>query len=190
MKNHKKYARVAAIHEVNKEVLVITKEFKVGDNVVYPSHGVGKIVEIEEQHIGGMSLELLVVAFDKDKMSLKIPVNKAKKNGLRHLIGQKELNEVVTILQSKSRRSKGMWSKRASEYESKIHSGQLTLVAEVVRDLFKDADASTERSYSEKVLYELALTRLSSEYALLKDMNHENATDNILMLLKDRALAS
>lgn len=161
------------------------KKFNIGDNVVYPSHGVGEIIDIETQIIGGMSLDLLVVKFTNDKMSLKLPVNKAKKTGLRHLSTPTQLRKVLDILKEKPRRSKGMWSKRATEYETKIHSGDLSLVAEVVRDLFKNSESS-ERSYSEKVLYELALSRLSSEYALLNNVDIKIALEKLLCLLKSK----
>ncbi|MBP9791943.1 MAG: CarD family transcriptional regulator [Rickettsiales bacterium] len=166
-----------------------SKVFSISDNVVYPSHGVGRIVDIETQNIGGMSLELLVIKFTQDKMSLKIPVNKARKTGLRHLSTPTELDKTLTILKEKPKRSKGMWSKRATEYETKIHSGDLSLLAEVVRDLFKSAESS-ERSYSEKVLYELALSRLSSEYALLHDIAIDLALEKLLLLLKSRDLVA
>lgn len=159
--------------------------FNIDDNVVYPSHGVGKVVNIEKQDIGGVSLELLVIKFTHDKMSLKIPINKAKKTGLRHLTTPNKLDQVLDILKEKPKRSKGMWSKRATEYETKIHSGDLSLVAEVVRDLFKNSDSS-ERSYSEKVLYELALSRLSSEYALLNNIEIDTALEKLLFLLKNK----
>ena len=161
------------------------KKFNIGDNVVYPSHGVGEIIDIETQNIGGLSLELLVIRFTQDKMSLKIPINKAKKTGLRQLCAPEEIKKVIEILKEKPKRSKGMWSKRATEYETKIHSGDLTLVAEVVRDLFKNSESS-ERSYSEKVLYELALSRLSSEYALLNNINIDSALEKLLCLLKNK----
>lgn len=165
--------------------MINTKAFKIEDNVVYPSHGVGKIVNIETQSIAGTSLELLVIKFTQDKMSLKIPINKARKTGLRHLSTQNELDKAISILKEKPRRSKGMWSKRATEYETKINSGDLSLLSEVVRDLFKSSD-STERSYSEKVLYELALSRLSSEYALLNDVAIDLALEKLMILLKSK----
>lgn len=168
-----------------KDTMTNSNKFNIGDNVVYPSHGVGVIVEIEKQDIGGMSLELLVIKLTKDNMSLKVPINKAKKTGLRHLSTSEELKTVLEILKTKPKRSKGMWSKRATEYENKIHSGNLGLVAEVVRDLFKNSESS-ERSYSEKVLYELALSRLSSEYAILNNIDINSALEKLLILLKSK----
>lgn len=162
--------------------------FKVGDSVVYPSHGVGKVVDIEIQSIGGAKIELFVINFTKEKMSLRVPVKKAEKIGLRHLVSHSEMQKVIDVLQSKAKISKGMWSRRATEYESKINSGELMLIAEVIRDLFKNTE-DTDRSYSERVIYEAALNRLASEYAILYNIDNLKAMDQILDYIKEKQAA-
>ncbi|NRA73757.1 MAG: CarD family transcriptional regulator [Rickettsiales bacterium] len=159
--------------------------FKVGDNVVYPSHGVGKIIKVEKQEVGGFSLKLLVIHLDKEKLFIRIPVNKAQKVGIRLIISNKDMNKVMKILGEKPKSHRGIWSKRAAEYEAKINSGDLLLIAEVIRDLYKDSSAM-DRSYSEKVIYDLALNRLASEYALLHKMDKEKALEKILDFIKEK----
>lgn len=163
--------------------------FKIGTNVVYPSHGVGKIMQLEEQDIGGSKIKFLVIYFDKEKLNLRVPLAKAEKVGVRALSSKKEMDKVLTILSEKPKVNRGIWSKRALEYESKINSGSLISIAEVVRDLFKDT-AVTDRSYSEKVIYDLALTRLSGEYALLYGIDQKAALNKILELIKDKQPAA
>lgn len=162
--------------------------FKVGDSVVYPSHGVGKVVDIEIQSISGSKLELFVINFEKEKMSLRIPVTKAKKIGLRHLVSSVDMQKVISILQSKAKIAKGMWSRRAAEYENKINSGELLLIAEVVRDLYRSSD-DTDRSYSERIIYESALSRLVAEYAILSNVDSTIAMDNILRYIRGKEAA-
>lgn len=158
--------------------------FSKGDTVVYPSHGVGVIQDIEKQEIGGMALELFVIFFQKEKMSLRIPVSKAKKTGLRHIISKNEMEVVIQTLQSKPKTCKGMWSRRATEYESKINSGSLALVAEVVRDLHKNVD-DPDRSYSERIIYESALNRIITEMSVLENIDLEAAEERITSILKE-----
>lgn len=162
--------------------------FKVGDSVVYPSHGVGKVVDIEIQSISGSKLELFVINFEKEKMSLRIPVTKAQKIGLRHLVSSIDMQRVICILQSKAKIAKGMWSRRAMEYETKINSGELVLIAEVVRDLYRNSD-DTDRSYSERIIYESALSRLVAEYAILSKVDNSIALDHILGYIKGKEAA-
>ncbi len=162
--------------------------FKIGDDVVYPSHGVGKITDIENQVIAGVKIELFVIQFKKDKMSLRVPVKKALKIGLRHLVSREIMDKVISVLQSKAKTSKGMWSRRATEYETKINSGQLELIAEVVRDLHRGND-DTDRSYSERVIYESALERLATEYSILYKIDLKQATDQLLELIKTKVAA-
>ena len=161
--------------------------FKEGDQVVYPSHGVGEIIQIESHEIATQKIEFYVIRFTQDRMTLKIPVKKALNSGLRNLADKNVVNEVYDIIQRKSKPSMNkMWSRRAQEYEIKINSGNIFSVAEVVRDLYKEEN---ERSYSERTIYESALNRLSRELALLENINTEDAALKILDLLKDRVAA-
>ncbi|MEQ9115388.1 MAG: CarD family transcriptional regulator [Rickettsiales bacterium] len=160
------------------------KKFSVGDTVVYPSHGVGTIQDIEKQKIGGMDLEFFVIFFEKEKMSLRVPVSKAKKTGLRHIINQDQLVKVFEALKSKPKSCKGMWSRRATEYEAKINSGELHLIAEVVRDLHKNVN-DPDRSYSERVIYESALNRLISEISILENIEVSVAQEKVENIIQE-----
>ena len=162
--------------------------FKVGDRVVYPTHGVGEITEIETQHIGGMELEVFVMNFAKDKMILRVPVKRAENSGLRPICTQDEVRKVVSVLQGRAKASRGMWSRRAQEYEGKINSGDLGAIAEVVRDLYKNVD-DPDRSYSERNIYEAALARLVSEVAAVDNIEHAQALEFLIELLKEKAAA-
>lgn len=162
--------------------------FSIGDSVVYPSHGVGKIVDIEVQLISNMKIELFVVDFEKDKMSMRIPSKKAQKIGLRHLVSRKEMDLILDVLQSTPRPARGMWSRRAAEYESKINSGSLSLAAEVVRDLYKNSE-DTNRSYSERIIYESALSRLVEEYSVIYKLASDKSTEQILSVIRSKQAA-
>ena len=134
-------------------------EFKTNDHVVYPTHGVGKIMKIEEQEVAGMKLELFVITFEKDKMTLRVPTTKAKAVGMRKLSSPDIVNNALNTLKGRARIKRTMWSRRAQEYEAKINSGDLLAVTEVVRDLYR-SEAQPEQSYSERQLYEAALDRI------------------------------
>jgi CarD family transcriptional regulator len=162
--------------------------FKIGEAVVYPSHGVGKISNIEKQVIAGTEVQLLVIELDQNKMSVKIPMQKAIKIGLRHLSSSKDMNYALEVLQGKAKVERGMWSKRAAEYESKINSGNVVLLAEVVRDLYKHT-GEVERSYSERLIYESALNRFSAEYAIVYRVDIKHATEAVLDLVREREAA-
>ena len=162
-------------------------EFKVGERVVYPSHGVGEVVEIEVQMIADTRLTVYVISFPQDKMTLRVPVNRAAAVGLRTLVNKSDVHEVYTILQGKPKRGNKMWSRRAQEYETKINSGEITAIAEVVRDLYKNID--NDRSYSERTIYELALNRLSSEIAILEDISEPDSASKLIDLLRDKLVA-
>lgn len=164
------------------------EKFKVGSKVVYPSHGVGEIVEIESQTIADTTLEVYVVSFPQDKMTLRVPVTRAAASGLRALMDNAAVDEVYEILQSKPKRGNKMWSRRAQEYELKINSGMLSSVAEVVRDLYKNVDS--DRSYSERTIYEAALKRLSSEIAILEKITEEEATSKLVDVLREKLAAA
>ena len=163
-------------------------EFKVGERVVYPSHGVGEIIEIESQAIGEIKLEVYVISFPHDKMTLRVPVSRATASGLRTLATKSDVNKVYSILNDKPKRGNKMWSRRAQEYETKINSGQIEAIAEVVRDLYKNVD--NDRSYSERTIYESALNRLATEIAVLEDIAIASATEKLVELLREKLAAA
>jgi len=163
-------------------------EFKIGEKVVYPSHGVGQIVEIESQMVADTKLEVYVISFPQDKMTLKVPVSRAAAAGLRTLATKSAINDVYAVLQGKPKRGNKMWSRRAQEYEAKINSGEIAAIAEVVRDLYKNVD--NDRSYSERTIYESALNRLASEIAVLEQISSLEASDRLVDLLKEKLVAA
>ncbi|WP_185983829.1 CarD family transcriptional regulator [Aureimonas mangrovi] len=144
--------------------------FKTGESIVYPAHGVGQIVAIEEQEVAGMKLELFVIDFEKDKMRLKVPVAKAESVGMRKLSETDFVDRALKVVQGRARVKKTMWSRRAQEYDAKINSGDLIQIAEVVRDLYR-ADSQPEQSYSERQLYEAALGRMAREIAAVNEVS-------------------
>lgn len=162
------YLHPALVLSVLRGMKYMTKakkaEFRPNDYVVYPAHGVGQIVSIEEQEIAGISLELFVISFEKDKMTLRVPTHKASEVGMRSLSSPDVVSEAMKTLKGKAKVKRAMWSRRAQEYEQKINSGDLIAIAEVVRDLHR-ADDQREQSYSERQLYEAALERLTREVA-------------------------
>jgi CarD family transcriptional regulator len=159
--------------------------FKVGDYAIYPSHGVGKIAGIEKTSIAGQEFSCYLMSFEREKLTIKIPASSAKKIGLRHPISKTEMDEVFSILRSGIKKLKGMWSRRAQEYETKINSGDIILLAEVIRDLTRDIEDS-ERSYSERIIYETAIYRLASEYAAIYKVDLEEAKEKIITTAKDK----
>ena len=161
-------------------------EFRPNDFVVYPAHGVGQIVSIEEQEIAGLTLELFVISFEKDKMTLRVPTNKAADVGMRTLSSPDVVSKAMTTLKGKARVKKAMWSRRAQEYEQKINSGDLIAIAEVVRDLHR-ADDQREQSYSERQLYEAALERLTREVAAVSGADESDAQKEVGEVLLSRA---
>lgn len=156
--------------------------FSSGEYVVYPTHGVGKVADISKQTIAGTELEMLVVNFDKDKMTLRIPVGKVEHVGLRKIAGAATINSALATLKGKARIKKAMWSRRAQEYENKINSGNPVAIAEVVRDLYRSENLA-EQSYSERQIYEQALSRLASEVAVFDNTTIEEANAKLLGLL-------
>ena len=157
--------------------------FEVGDYVVYPKHGVGRVVEIQRQEIAGIPLELFVLRFEKERMTLRVPINKAEAVGMRKLSSQATLNEALTTLKGKPRIKRTMWSRRAQEYEAKINSGDLVSIAEVVRDLHR-AEDQPEQSYSERQIYEAAIGRLARELAAMENIDEPAAQQKIEQVLK------
>ncbi len=163
-------------------------EFRPNDFVVYPAHGVGKIVSIEEQEVAGLSLELFVISFEKDKMTLRVPTNKATAVGMRSLSSPDVVSKAMTTLKGKAKVKRAMWSRRAQEYEQKINSGDLIAIAEVVRDLHR-TDDQREQSYSERQLYEAALERLTREIAAVSGLGETDAQKQVDEVLTRRAAA-
>ena len=156
--------------------------FNSGDFVVYPAHGVGKISDISKQKIAGSELELIVVNFAKDKMTLRIPMAKVESVGLRKISEASTMSDALNVLKGKAKVKKVMWSRRAQEYENKINSGNPVAVAEVVRDLYRSENLA-EQSYSERQIYEQALDRLASEVAVCDNTSTEEATKKLLSIL-------
>jgi CarD family transcriptional regulator len=148
--------------------------FKVNEQVVYPAHGVGRIVSIEKQEIAGLTLELFVITFDKDKMTLRVPVSKVESVGMRKLAEDDLVTKSLKTITGRARIKRAMWSRRAQEYEAKINSGDLIQIAEVVRDLYR-AESQPEQSYSERQLYEAALDRMAREIAAVNGMTETEA---------------
>ena len=161
-------------------------EFRPNDFVVYPAHGVGRIISIEEQEIAGLSLELFVISFEKDKMTLRVPTHKAAEVGMRSLSTPDIVSKAMTTLKGKAKVKKAMWSRRAQEYEQKINSGDLIAIAEVVRDLHR-SDDQREQSYSERQLYEAALERLTREVAAVSGTDEGAAQKQVDEVLVGRA---
>ncbi len=164
-------------------------DFRPNEYVVYPSHGVGKIVSIEEQEIAGIELELFVISFEKDKMTLRVPTHKATEVGMRGLASDVEVSRAMDTLKGKARVKRAMWSRRAQEYEQKINSGDLIAIAEVVRDLHR-SDDQREQSYSERQLYEAALERLTREVAAVGGGDELAAQKKVSDVLMSRAAAA
>ncbi|WP_425052083.1 CarD family transcriptional regulator [Psychromarinibacter sp. S121] len=161
-------------------------EFRPNDYVVYPAHGVGQIVSIEEQEIAGIKLELFVISFEKDKMTLRVPTHKASEAGLRSLSTPDIVSQAMKTLKGKAKVKRAMWSRRAQEYEQKINSGDLIAIAEVVRDLHR-TDDQREQSYSERQLYEAALERLTREVAAVSGADETAAQKQVDDVLISRA---
>jgi CarD family transcriptional regulator len=154
------------------------KGFRTNEQIVYPAHGVGRIVSIDEEEYAGAKLELFVINFEKDKMTLRVPTEKLDRVGMRKLSEDKVVNKALTTLKGKARVKRTMWSRRAQEYEAKINSGSLVSIAEVVRDLYR-SESQPEQSYSERQLYEAALDRMAREVAAVQKLDEESAVAKI-----------
>src|SRR6516165_2461416 len=152
--------------------------FETNEYVVYPTHGVGRIVAIEEQEIAGCKLELFVISFEKDKMTLRVPTSKSQSAGMRKLSDDVVLARALDTLRGRARVKRTMWSRRAQEYEAKINSGDIVAIAEVVRDLYR-SETQPEQSYSERQLYEAALDRLSREISVVQRITETEAVKEI-----------
>jgi CarD family transcriptional regulator, regulator of rRNA transcription len=158
--------------------IVQRQGFRTGESIVYPAHGVGKIVEIQEQVVAGMKLELFVITFQKDKMTLRVPVAKAASVGMRKLADETTVDKAFSTVRGRARVKRTMWSRRAQEYEAKINSGDLIAISEVVRDLYR-SQAQPEPSYSERQLYEQAIDRMSREVAVVEKISESEAVTKI-----------
>jgi CarD family transcriptional regulator len=164
--------------EEPKKVVTQRQGFKANEFVVYPAHGVGQILAIEEQEIAGARLELFVINFMKDKMTLRVPTAKVANVGMRKLSEPALVKKALETLKGRARVKRTMWSRRAQEYEAKINSGDIVAIAEVVRDLYR-SESQPEQSYSERQLYEAALDRLSREIAVVQHSTETEAVKEI-----------
>jgi CarD family transcriptional regulator len=153
-------------------------EFKTGEHIVYPAHGVGRIMGIETQEVAGIKLDLFVISFIKDKMTLRVPVAKATAVGMRKLADSPTVKRALETVRGRARIKRTMWSRRAQEYEAKINSGDLISIAEVVRDLYR-SESQPEQSYSERQLYEAALDRMSREISSVSRISETEAVRQI-----------
>lgn len=170
-------------------VVETLEAFKIDDFVVYPAHGVGRVIGIETQTVVGMKLEVYVISFTQDKMTLRVPLQKAKSTGLRGLSNQRIVDDALKTLTGRARIKRAMWSRRAQEYEAKINSGDLISIAEVVRDLHRNTD-QPEQSYSERQLYEAALDRMAREFAAIDNVEKAEAIAKLSQTLQKRAVAA
>jgi len=158
-------------------------ELKVGDHVVYPTHGVGTVQGIEPMDVAGITLEVVVVTFEENRMTLRVPLGKVSSAGLRKLYTPKEFEQAVDTLKGRARIKRTMWSRRAQEYEAKINSGDPIQIAEVVRDLQRNA-GQPDQSFSERQIYEQALERLAAEYAAIEQIDRAAAAEKLVEFAK------
>ena len=168
----------------SKKTISKKEEFLPEQYVVYPSHGIGQILEIEKKEIAGQMLTMYVIEFEKEKMTLRVPLEKTKEIGVRKVSTKNQLKEIFEILTGKAKIRRTMWSRRAQEYEAKINSGDIKLLTEVVRDLFR-SDSQPEQSYSERQLYEAARERLSREVAVIEKTDEQKAIEKIETILNN-----
>ena len=180
--------RISRANEIKPEIIKVKKqdtekkEYKIKDHVVYPKHGVGQITEFKKINIGGIDVETYIIKFDKDKANGMVPVN--KQSHLRPLATINQVNKCISILKSKPKIKRSMWSRRAQEYEAKISSGKIYELAEVVRDLNKGDDLMVEQSYSERQLFEKAYERMQSEFQIILNLSTEDTQKKLNKALK------
>ena len=168
----------------DKRTIAKKEEFLPEQYVVYPSHGIGQILEIEKKEIAGQMLTMYVIEFEKEKMTLRVPIEKTKDIGVRKVSTKNQLKDIFEILTGKAKIRRTMWSRRAQEYEAKINSGDIKLLTEVVRDLFR-SDSQPEQSYSERQLYEAARERLSREVAVIEKTDEQKAIEKMETILNN-----
>ena len=169
---------------LEKRTVAKKEEFLPEQYVVYPSHGIGQILEIEKKEIAGQMLTMYVIEFEKEKMTLRVPIDKTKEIGVRKVSTKNQLKDIFEILTGKAKIRRTMWSRRAQEYEAKINSGDIKLLTEVVRDLFR-SDSQPEQSYSERQLYEAARERLSREVAVIEKTDEQKAIEKMETILNN-----
>lgn len=165
--------------------IIVPQEFKGGENIVYPTHGVGRILTIEKFQYDLVEEQLYVIQFFQDKLTIRVPFSKAKLIGLRNITSKPSMTRTLSILKQKPKIKKAMWSRRAQEYDQKINSGDIKLLSEVVRDLFRKDD-QTEQSYSERQMFQVAFERYTREYAISYAIKFEEASEKILEILNNR----
>lgn len=166
--------------------MVMKKDFKIGDFVVYPTHGMGVVKEITKQTYGDQLIEFIVIAFDKTRMTLRIPTDNIEISGLRKISSEREMRSAVNLIKTPPKIKRMMWSRRAAEYEDKINSGVPSQIAEVVRDLHCRASTKSEQSFSERQIYEQALHRLADEYAAIFEMPGDEAIDKMEKIMEKK----
>ena len=165
--------------------VIIPQEFKEGQNLVYPTHGVGRIVDIEKFKYDLVEEQLYVIQFFQEKLKIRVPFAKAKLIGLRNITSKPSMTRTLSVLKQKPKIKKAMWSRRAQEYQQKIDSGDIKLLSEVVRDLFRKDD-QTEQSYSERQMFQVAFERYTREFAISSSLKYEEASTKILEVLNKR----
>ena len=165
--------------------IIAPQEFKGGENIVYPTHGVGRILTIEKFQYDLVEEQLYVIQFFQDKLTIRVPFSKAKLIGLRNITSKPSMTRTLSILKQKPKIKKAMWSRRAQEYDQKINSGDIKLLSEVVRDLFRKDD-QTEQSYSERQMFQVAFERYTREFAISSDMKFEESSAKIIEILNKR----
>ena len=169
--------------KINK--VIVPQEFKAGENIVYPTHGVGRILTIEKFQYDFVEEQLYVIQFFQDKLTIRVPFAKAKLIGLRNITSKPSMTRTLSVLKQKPKIKKAMWSRRAQEYDQKINSGDIKLLSEVVRDLFRKDD-QTEQSYSERQMFQVAFERYTREFAISSSLKYEDASTKILEILNKR----
>ena len=165
--------------------IVAPQEFKAGENIVYPTHGVGRILTIEKFQYDLVEEQLYVIQFFQDKLTIRVPFTKGKLIGLRNITSKPSMTRTLSILKQKPKIKKAMWSRRAQEYDQKINSGDIKQLSEVVRDLFRKDD-QTEQSYSERQMFQIAFERYTREFAISSKIKFEEASSKILEILNKR----
>ena len=165
--------------------IIIAQEFKAGDNIVYPTHGVGRILTVEKFQYDLVEEQLYVIQFFQDKLTIRVPFIKVKLIGLRDITSKPTMARTLSNLKQKPKIKKAMWSRRAQEYDQKINSGDIRLLSDVVRDLFRKDD-QTEQSYSERQMFQVAFERYTREYAISYAIKFEEASEKILEILNNR----
>ncbi len=165
--------------------IIVPQEFKAGENIVYPTHGVGRILTIEKFQYDLVEEQLYVIQFFQDKLTIRVPFAKAKLIGLRNITSKPSMTRTLSVLKQKPKIKKAMWSRRAQEYDQKINSGDIKLLSEVVRDLFRKDD-QTEQSYSERQMFQVAFERYTREFAISSGLKFEEASTKILEILNKR----